>query len=106
VKLLQQSLAARLCQLFTELSPAFPSRLKPKCQLAAFSEANLASLRAKALLSSTKSASNSEAKVPCAKIASPSEAKSHGEAILALPMTKKKAFKAKLKASQPKKVNH
>ena len=51
------------------------------------SEANSASLKSKVPLSSAKVASNSEAKALSAKTTSPSEVKSHGEAILALPMT-------------------
>jgi len=38
--------------------------------------------------------------------ASPCEAKSSGEAILASPITKKKAVKAKLRAFQPNRANN
>ena len=49
-------------------------------------------------------ASNSEAKALCAMTASQCEAKFCGEAILASPPTKQRAFKAKPRVSQPKRA--
>jgi len=70
----------------------------------ALSEANIASLT-KALLSSAKFAFSSRVKALSAKLALSCEARSSGKTILASLMTKKKAFKAKLKAFKPKRAN-
>ena len=72
--------------------PRFSRESKAKSPLSAsatlvLSEANSASLKSKVPLSSAKVASNSEAKALSAKTTSPSEVKSHGEAILSSPMT-------------------
>ena len=71
----------------------------------ALSEANLASLKSRASLSSTKLPSNSETKALSAKTTSLREVKSHGEAILGSSITKNKVFKANPKAFQPKRAN-
>jgi len=72
--------------------PRFSREAKAKAPLGAsttltLSKVNLASLEPKALMSSAKPAFNKEAKT-LSETTSPSEVKSHGEAILASPMTK------------------
>jgi len=62
-------------------------------------------LKEDALLNSPRLASSSGAKALSAMPASPCEAKSCGEPILASPMTKKKASKANPNAFQPKRAN-
>jgi len=68
------------------------------------SGANIASLKAPAQCYTSSFASSNKAKVLCANLASPCEAKSHSEAILASLETKKKAFKAKPRIFQPKRA--
>ena len=91
----------RLFPLFTELSLACPARLKLKHHLVL--EAKLLQLCSSQEHSwSARFTSSGKAKAPSSQTASPCEAKPYGEAILASPSAKKKAFKVKPKASQSK----
>jgi len=73
-----------------------------KAPLGVRSEVTIASLKSKALLGNAKLVSSGRSKALSAQIASSCEARPYGKAILASPSAKKKAFKAKPKASQPK----
>jgi len=74
---------------------------KDKAPLGANNAFILNSLEEKALHIKAKLSLKGKAKI----VASPCESTLSGEAILASPIAKKKAFKAKLKASQPKGAN-
>ena len=72
-----------------------------KTRLSANSEVLLTSLAGRTLHGRAKFTSKGRTR----KVASPCEANPSGEATLALPIVKRKAFKARPKASQPNRAN-